>query len=48
MPEDISKLKLVRLRRDNAYRTGLPKHHKGTSSKCPPEAMGEEGMKTRR
>jgi hypothetical protein len=45
MPND-KQLKLVRLRRDNAYRAELPKHHRGTSSKCPPEAMGEEAMKT--
>lgn len=48
MPEDISNLKLVRLRRNNAYRIGPPKHHRGTSSKCPPEAMEEKGMRTRR
>jgi hypothetical protein len=42
MSEDVSKL--VRLRRDDAHRTGPPKHHRGTSSKRPPEAKGVEGV----
>jgi hypothetical protein len=46
MREDISKL--VRLMREDAHRTGLPRHHTGTSSKRPPEAMRGEDMKTRR
>jgi len=46
MPEDISEL--VRFKGVITHRTGLPKHHRGTSSKQPPEAMAEKGMKSRR
>jgi hypothetical protein len=46
MPKDISDL--VRFRREIPHKTGLPKRHRDTSSKRPPEAMVEKGMKTRR
>jgi hypothetical protein len=46
MLEDISKL--VRLMREDAHRTGLPRHHTGTSSKQPPEAITGGDMKGRR
>src|SRR6266705_5839893 len=46
MSEDISKP--VRLRRDDAHRTGPLKHHRGTNSKRPPEANGGEGMNDRK
>jgi hypothetical protein len=46
MPEDISKL--VRLMREYAHKTGLPRHHTGTSSKRPPEAIRGEDMNARR
>jgi hypothetical protein len=46
MPEDISKL--ARLIREDAHRTGLTRHHTGTSSKRPPEAIRGEDMKAQR
>jgi hypothetical protein len=46
MHEDISKL--VRFKRDDAHRTGLPRHHTGTSSKRLPEAIRGGDMKARR
>jgi hypothetical protein len=33
---------------EDAHRTGLPKHHRGTSSKRPSEAIRGEDMKPRR
>ena len=48
MPEDVSDSELVRFRGKIAHKTGLPKHHRGTSSKRPPEAMAEKGMKARK
>ena len=46
MSEDINKL--VWFRRADAHRTGLSKHHRGTSSKEAPEAKGGECMMDRK
>ena len=47
MAKDISRLGLVKFRRDDAHRTGRPKHHTGTSSKRPQGAAEGENMKAR-